>query len=264
MDRLKFYNGSISEDSATISINQRYGGTSKVNAKKSKTELLNNILCGFLLECGANASYDGNYLWINKVPVVLYFLSSNAFFTSYHPFNNSPSAAGSTSTTDIFNGMNYHFKVRLLGEPTTAFVLLISHNFNSPVFVVNGANFTFYKAENIINKRESVVYGWGNTDNVAAIDLDEEGNPVNIGRNILTASRFRLNTLVNDFSNNKDKFPLVEVISGIFKLEGCFCDLQNSPLPNASSLNNDAQTFVKLGDGVYYRYINGPLIRCIT
>lgn len=266
MDRVKLYSGSISEDTATKTIKQYYGAaTSNLAVKKSKTELLNNKLLEFLTECGADAKYDGNFLWINGVPMTFYFTGTYVYYTNYFPFNSS-AQYNNTSYTSVFSGLNYNFKVRLLGEPATAFVLLISTNYASPVFNTNGFAVVFYKAENIINKKEARLYGkcGGTTHTLASFDLDSDGSPVNIGRSTPTNVQYTLITYAPDFTSNINKYPLVEWMPDIFKVSGCCYNLQNDPLPKEVNINSDPQTFIKIGGNVYFRLYHGPFIKCIT
>lgn len=267
MDRVKNYSGTISEDTATKVVKQYYGATSNITAKKSKTELLNDKIQEFLAECGAEARYDGEFLWINGVPVVFYFFGTSNYYSCYLPFNSSVFLSNANYTS-VFSGMNYNFKLRLLGEPTSAFVLLVSTNYTTPTFN-NGFNMAFYKAENILSGRESRLYwGTGTTAGskyaIAAIDLEDNGSPVGIGRNTANAMNDRLDTIAADFDNNKNRFPLVEWMPNFFKVSGCYYDLLNDPLPKATSVYADAQTFIKVGGNVYYRQARGPLIRCMT
>ena len=265
MDRVKLYSGSISEDTATKTVKQYYGGTSSPTAKKSKTELLNNKLLEFLVECGADAKYDGLFLWINGVPVTFYFTGSNSYFTCYFPFSSTALFSNTTYTT-VFSGMNYNFKLRLLGEPTTAFILFISSNYASPGFSSNGFIVAFYKAENILSKRNARMYGKTTTSNhqLASFDLDSEGIPIDIGRSGMINTVYKLNTYAVDFTNNRNKYPLTEWMPDIFKVNGCYYNLQNDPLPQAAGAAADAQTFIKMGGYVYFRSIYGPFIKCVT
>lgn len=265
MDKLKFYSGSITEDTDTKYIKSYYGATSNTSVKKSKTELLNNSLLEFLTECGVDAEYDGNFLWINNVPMTFYFTGSNVYFSNFFPFN-STAQYSNASYTAIFNGLNYNFKVRLLGEPTTAFSLFILTGYASPAFNTNGFMVVFYKAENILNKRNARMYGKTTTSNhqLASFDLDNEGIPIDTGRSGMTNTVYKLNTYAVDFANNRDKYPLVEWMPDIFKVNGCYYNLQNDPLPQASGTSSDAQTFIKIGENVYYRPIYGPFIKCVT
>ena len=256
MDRVKNYSGTISEDTATKTVKQYYGiATSNYTAKKSKTELLNNKIREFLTECGADAKHDGDFLWINGVPMTFLFGSTN-YYSCFVPFQ-STAFLGNANYSTIFSGVNYNFKLRLLGEPTSAFVLLISTNYTTPTFN-NGFNMTFYKAENILSGRESRIYGQAafssNTFiSFRAIDLEDDGSPVDIGRSAASAIPFRLETLAVDFNNNKNRFPLVEWMPNFFKVSGCYYDLVNDPLPKASNVYLDSQTFIKIGGNVYYK-----------
>lgn len=266
MDRIKLYSGSISEDTETKKISQYYGSaTSNLAVKKSKTELLNNKLLEFITECGADAKYDGNFLWINGVPMTFYFIGTYVYFNNFFPFNSTVQYNNASYTT-IFSGLNYNFKVRLLGEPTTAFVLLISSNYAAPAFSTNGFMVAFYKAENIINKRGARMYGKAATAShqLASFDLDSEGLPVDTGRSGMTNVVYKLNTYAADFTNNRNKYPLAEWMPDIFKVNGCYYNLQNDPLPQAAGAIADAQTFIKMGGDIYFRPIYGPFIKCVT
>ena len=267
MDRVKNYSGTISEDTATKAVKQYYGATSNTTAKKGKTELLNNKIQEFLTECGAESRYDGEFLWINGVPMVFCFSGASNYYTASTPFNASIFFNNSNYTT-VFSGINYNFKMRLLGEPTVAFVLLISTNYTAPTFN-NGFNMAFYKAEDILSGRESRIYWNTGTSSggkyaAAVIGLEDNGTPVNIGRNTAQGMNSRLDTIADDFNNNKNRFPLVEWMPNFFKVSGCYYDLVNDPLPKASNTNADAQTFIKIGGNVYYRQYLGPLLRGIT
>lgn len=264
MDRIKIYSGMITEDSATKSVKMYYGATSNTLVKKGKTEMLNGKLLEFLNDCGGEAEYDGNFLWINGVPVTLLFTGTNSFFAGYYPFN-SNMQYGSDSSTNIFNGLNYNFKVRLLGEPTTAFFLLISTNYASPAFNQNGFVMVFYKAENILNGREARLYGKSFSGNhlLGAFDLDDDGLPTDIGRGDTRSTSYKLYTYAQDFEKNRDKYPLVEWMPDIFKVSGCYYNLQVDPLPQGANIVSDAQVFLKIGENICYRPQYGPFIKCV-
>lgn len=263
MDRIKLYSGSISEDTETKTIKQYYGATTNISIKKSKTELLNNKLLEFLTECGVDVEYDGNFLWINNIPMTFYFSGAYAYFFSYSPFYTTY-LYGTSAFTTVFNGMNYKFNVRLLGEPKASFALLISTNYASPTFS-NAFAVAFYKAKNIISNKDARVYGkYGeSTPKLASFDLND-GTPVDIGRATPTNIQYTLSTYASDFTNNINKYPLVEWIPDIFKISGCYYNLQNDPLPKGMGSGSDAQTFIKIGEDVYFRTIYGPLIKCTT
>lgn len=262
MDRIKSFSGSVSSNTSE-KINKSYGMSVTESISRERTDILNNALVEFLDECGVNANYDGNYLWINGAPVTFYFYQSYNHYQCHFPFNTN-AIAGSTSTTDIFNtnGLDYNFKVRLLGEPTAAFLLIISRGYTTPSF--NQA-FGFFKAKNIMNERSSRIFSYGsNFNSIYAIDLDDEGLPVNIGRGTVSGVTSCLNLIPADYSNNAGKYPLIEWNPAIFKAEGCYYGLTNSPLPNGNSVTSDAQTFIRLGEDVYYVSYSGPLIKCIS
>ncbi len=266
MDRIKSFSGSISS-STSETINKSYGISSGTLAtekiSRERTDVLNNALVEFLGECGVDVNYDGNYLWINGAPVTFYFYQNNNYYSCFFAFNTTAVVAGSASSTDIFNtnGLDYNFKVRLLGEPTTAFILVISRNYTTPSFV---QAFGFFKATNIINGKNSRFFTWGSFNGIYAIDLNDKGLPIDIGRSSSCGVTPYLNLLPADYSNNAGKYPLVEWNPAIFKAEGCYYGLRNSPLPDGSPLAGDAQTFIRLGEDVYYVSYNGPLIKCIS
>ncbi len=265
MDRIKSFSGSVSSNTSET-INKSYGISSGTLAteriSRERTDVLNNALVEFLGECGVDVNYDGNYLWINGAPVTFYFYQNYNHYSCCFPFNTT-AIAGSTSTTDIFNtnGLDYNFKVRLLGEPTTAFILVISRNYTTPSF---SQAFGFFKAANIINGKNSRLYTYNSFNAIYAVDLDGEGLPINIGRGTSGGVTPYLNLLPADYSNNAGKYPLVEWNPAIFKAEGCCYGLTNSPLPNGNSVTSDAQTFIRLGEDIYYVSYNGPLIKCIS
>ena len=260
MDRIKIFSGSVSSNTIET-IDKSYGTSATEKISRERTDVLNYALEEFLNECGVDVNYDGNYLWINGVPVVFYFYQNYYYYSCCFPFNSTAIVTGSTTTTDIFNGNNYNFKIRLLGEPTGAFYLVISRNYAAPTF---SQVFGFFKATNFINERNSRLFRYGTNLNIYAIDLDDDGSPIDIGRNTAAGITCDLNILAVDYSNNADKYPLVEWNPAIFKAEGCYYGLPNSPLPAAAAQTSDAQTFIKLGDDTYYRSYNGPLIKCIS
>ena len=262
MDRIKLFSGTVSTNT-TENIKNSYGMSQTTTINRERTDVLNNALVEFLDECGVEVKYDGNYLWINGVPIVFHFYQNYCFYSCYFPFNSTAVVKGSSTTTDIFdNNNNYNFKVRLLGEPTRAFYLVISRNCTSPAF---NQVFGFFKAINFLSGRESVLYRYGASLTIYAVDIDKDGLPVDIGRNTENAiASCNLNIISADYSNNPDKYPLVEWTPAIFKVEGCYYGLPNSPLPSASGQTADAQTFIKLGDEVYYMSYQGPLIKCTS
>lgn len=263
MDRIKSFSGSVSSNTSE-KINKSYGMSVTESISREKTDILNNALVEFLDECGVDVNYDGNYLWINGVPVTFYFYQNYIYYGCFFPFNATAVVAGSQTTTDIFhtNGLDYNFKVRLLGEPTRAFYLIISRGYGTPSF---NQSFRFIKAKNIMNGRNSRIYSYGsNFNSIYAIDLDDEGLPVDIGRGTVNSVTSCLNLIPADYSNNAGKYPLVEWNPAIFKAEGCCYGLTNSPLPNGNSVTSDAQTFIRLGEDIYYVSYNGPLIKCIS
>lgn len=262
MDRIKIFSGSITKNTSEI-INRPYGVSSTENISRERTDILNNALVDFLNECGAEVNYDGKFLWIHRIPITFSFYQNYNYYGCYFPFD-TKAVVMSTTATDIFhsNGLDYNFKVRLLGEPTRAFFLIISRNYQTPVF---STVFAFFKATNIINGRESRLYNFGgNISTLCAIDLDDAGLPVNIDRNQHKNVVYNLNTDSADYSNNAGKYPLVEWNPAIFKVEGCYFGLPNSPLPAGTAMTSDGQTFLKLGDDTYYRPYTGPLIKCIS
>ena len=161
--------------------------------------------------------------------------------------------------TEDFSTLSY--LTLTLGEPTTAFILVISRNYTTPSF---RQAFGFFKATNIINGKNSRLYNCGAFNAIYAIDLDDEGLPIDIGRSTVNTASYKLDSIPADYSNNAGKYPLVEWHPAIFKAEGCYYGLFNSPLPNGSSPTSDAQTFIRLGEDVYYVSHNGPLIKCIS
>lgn len=263
MDRIKSFSGTVSADTQE-KVNSSYGMSGTITIYRERTDIFNTALVEFLDECGADAKYDGNYLWINGVPIKFCF-NQKTHYVCYFPFNSTAIVEGSTTTTDVFNGNNYNFKVRLLGEPTRSFYLVISRNYATPSFY---QAIGFYKAQNFINGRDSRIYKYMSTQgggNAFAIDLDDDGVPIDIGRSAAaSAFTWKLNTSGNDFKNNPNKYPLVEWNPAIFKVEGCYYGLTNSPLPAASSYTTTAHTFVKLGDDIFYISYDGPLIKCIS
>ncbi|MBD5461523.1 MAG: hypothetical protein HDR24_00460 [Lachnospiraceae bacterium] len=263
MDRIKLFSGTVSTDT-TEKINGPYGiPSSTVAIHRGKTDILNKALAEFLDECGADAKYDGNYLWINGVPILFYSYQTT-YYVCYFPFNSTAIIAGTATTTDIFDGNDYNFKVRLLGEPTRSFYLVISRNYKTPSF---NQVFSFFKATNFINGRDSRIYKYGTVKggNAFAIDLNDDGVPMDIGRSAAaTGFTWKLNTCSDDYKYNPNKYPLVEWNPAIFKVEGCYYGLSNSPLPTASSATADGQTFIRLGDDTFYICYDEVLIKCIS
>lgn len=261
MDVIKQYSGTIEEDTLTKTIH-RYGKTGTLDVKQSKTEKFNSILAEFLAECGVDAEYDGNYLWVNGYPIVFYFSGTYNYYYYSLPFTTSDTSF--TTYGVVFSGTTYNFKLRLLGEPTSAFVLLISYSVATPAFYSSPV-FRFYKAKNILSGRDARIISTGTGSKIAAVDLDESGLPVDIDRNSEAATdAWTISTLATDFTDNPDKVPLVECIQGIFKMAGCYKNFLNDSFPKAASNYADAQVFLKIGDGVYYRDYVTCLIKCDT
>jgi len=259
MDMIKTYSGSISDISSTKTIKPCYGVDSTSTVKKEHTELLNSKLVEFLTECGVDAQYDGNYLWVNGYPICFYF--QQVYYLYSPPFLNKPNGGSSYTTIFDSNG-KYNFRLRLFGNPKIAFTLLISGNITSLAFNSVGI-FKFVKGINIMNGRQGRLFTDGASySGLYAIELDEDGTPIDTGHASSRITFNDINSLAVDFTNNVNIIPLVDLIVGIYKLSGCYMNLRNDSFPKPASLYADAQVFLKINNEIYCRDYSLGFIKC--
>lgn len=269
MNVIKSYSGELVYNSTLKAVKASYGLTNVISVNKSRTEFFNNLLAEFLTECGVDAKYEEDFLWIEGVPFTFYFQSSNVYWGVYGPYFATALNSGSSNITDIFSGNLYNFKIGLVGDPASAFAIKVT-SYGPGAFQSNTV-IRIIKAKNIFNGRQSVLYNSGANINYKAVDIDESGIPVDIGRagNASITPSPLLATIATDYSDNPGKLPLVEMVVGSFKLKDCFLFPSGSPLPASVGITSDNQTVIKINGIDYLVGSHSPsfgigLIKCPT
>lgn len=275
MNVLKSYSGTVSNNT-TVSRVKTYFSTSNISVHGGKTDAFNEILESFLQECHVDASYDGNFLWIDGVPFHFYFSGTNVFFNLYFP-NNETAVTGSTSIGAIFNGLNYNFDLKLIGEPKSCFWLMVSTNYTTKSFSTGSFSLGMAKGKNIFDDSDVRLYkaafynggttGYGNSDAPYACELDDDGKFLDIGHSITAIDKtyfnYRIGTISNDFSVNQGKLPLVKCMNGPFIYNDVYQLPLNSGLNASSSANNSVPYFYFIDGETYFAWYYG-LVRCYT
>ncbi len=259
MDRIKTYSGNVTKSSSSTTIYPYYGLAKSSWMDENYTTLFNTKLVEFLTECGVDAKYDGTHLWVNGYPIC-FWIQTTIYNIGLPFYNLNVSVSASTASIFDSNG-NYNFRLRLYGNPKSAFTLLISGNITSLAFNSAGV-FKFIKGINIMNGKQGRLFCTSIYSSLYAIDLDEDGTPINAGRASETSSIRSLDSLAVDFANNVNIIPLVDLVVGIHKLSECYRNITNDSFPKPASSYADAQVFLKINNEIYCRdYVLG-FIKC--
>lgn len=282
MDKIKVIEElAINNWSDIISIPKYYNSSSTINASEEPTLFFNNKLVEFLTECGVeNVKYKDNCIWIFGIPINFYFTYNAS--TSYNGYLNCVVSSllsiwigtSKTNTPFIINGSTARFRFRLLGNEKQGFYLVVMKYPESST-LSESFGFGIFKGVNVINNHNIVIIGGANNNSYTSIsnrgqfqvfEFNDDGTfqvkNTLLNKDNTYGENLNLRTSPSDFNQSSNNFPLIEWMPAIYKITNCYCYPTNSKMPVGVPVGAEGQTFIKMGDNVYYKEATGPYIKC--
>lgn len=229
-----------------------YGSTTVLSHYKTRNDIINELIAGFLQRCGVDAIYgtragaDDPFLWIWDVPFLFITSAYNkVIFSFYGPYSTSALMSGSSTTTNsahnftFYSGtaastLTYDFGLCFTGNPNNCFCLrpiktaLTAPGLNSCI--------KFMRGKNPLNGRTSVLWApYTQRSGVRVIDLFSNDT---LDANSLSTAGVTYNSVLNtgnqDRANNPGKFPLLPMYIAGREIPGLYHYPNNWGLPTAA------------------------------
>lgn len=240
----KYYEGTLDDANlaGTRNFSYKYTATSS-NFLINKIDFFNQTVADFLRqECGVDTVYearDGDedkYLWICDVPFLMYFKSGGSqqyvgvYCLSGASLLDSVASSSNMYVFENSSSNNYKFTLIFDGNPKTGFVLRAkTYGGNIPYqFCLR-----FMNAVNVVNGRKALIWFANHQmetvysiNNLYSVDIDEQNLPDMNSYNYLSGTTRFFPVLQSSPANksvNLDKFPLVPIMVGVYKVPGVYC-----------------------------------------
>ncbi len=299
------YSGYTAANTAFASIP---GLTAKVTGNASLTDLVGETVAAFLKECsctGCRYDSEKHWVYIFGCPFIFYVANStygnakHRYVHIYSPFSSTLFFTGSVASgtgnytknapfTFVFDTTNNHYEItiRLLGEPTNAFILIPgtyvvgNHTGTSAGFPTSysflteprmGSYIEFVKGRDLFRGLNAVVYQQS-LASICITDVDTDGNIVDTGYKPGSYYNLKfqvsMNTTVENFNSFGKKFFLMKVSLAYFELES-YVFLMNSGLGQNKGILLDTQPFFTINDETFFiGYLSErsitPVVKCVT
>ena len=266
MFKEKLYNGTLSTITGTTTI-RRFPVTTTISVNTYKTDLLNSCIVDFLVnECeisntdcvyypieNGSDERKGN-LFLYGTPLQYVIVSTNVYWSLYSgavQIDNGSSA----STTNIFNGSNYNFKICLIGNPNAGFSLFIS-NYNLSYASSAICAMGFYRLKNIVDEEywtlvtnlSSYNIATSGTNRSAITKSSDSTRPNITSAYFTTASNVMNGDVYLTFPN---KYPLVPKIIGQFFEVVSGYEYALTSAINGSTSTPSTSYFYRIGTDTY-------------
>ena len=265
----KVYTGSGITGTTTVSI-KKYPDTTTVTVNIAKTDVLNNCIKSFLLECGVpsvvyypcSGSDDrkGN-IFINGVPFQFYVPSTSTYWNAY----SGALTLNTSSSSVIFNSSgDYSIRICLAGNPASTFGFIVAQS-SSYGGTTYGTNYIMmYKLKSEVD--ESI--WWltqinGQSTSNLWLTKSDGTRPYNYALSTGLLDSANLSIPLSVMNVYQNKYPLIPRYYGFFKMVDCYQYFQNLMSIGASTPTDSK--FIKVGTKTYfvnYYQYPGLIIDC--
>lgn len=269
------YTGTLESTTETVTRPYSYGVSTTTALYSAQTDTMNQTVADFLKgTCGVDAAYEDRgdtgykWLWIFDVPFLFTHPTGSSPKNNllYGPYSKDPVSAGANFNTFDSKG-NYSIRLRLFGDPDTAFALALFANGSASS---GPGTYKFVKATNILTQGSAVFWALGDTitpsgstpyspQEVAfgnAIDFDAGGAFVE--KSLVTQVPYRpyQYTSAGQYELNFDKIPLIPIRFVLWELKGCYCLPLQWGLPAPVSWNYPTQTEIEIAGRKFIVTVN--------
>lgn len=299
MFREKVYKGTKTGYSATNSSLKNYNIS--YNTNSFLTDLFCQNLLSFLNECGVDCSYNATtkVFKINKIPIMFVCMprgTDRAYIWWYRPYVSTSIGGVPTTATTIYmqsflynqSTGAYEIRLRILGEPTTFFVLFIKSyvratksSSTTSVTYANQDNkppshyFYFGKAKDLLNKKDVSLLNAAVSDSFFVYNFDQNEEPVDNIRGTTGSVSFISSFLPNSDEKEemKSKLPIIPVNSPVnssspsyYLCKGLYQFIANDVMPEGTSpVTGDIHTFFTINKETFWVPTNSRgIVKIVT
>lgn len=271
MLKSKLYSGTFTKQTTTKTV-KRVPETTTVSCNIEKTNILCNALLDFLEECGCEVSYEEESLviYICGAPVIFVFSGSNLYYSNiYSGSVTIATISGSSYTpyTTLFNNDGtYKFNLKLIGEPTGCFTIVIT---SYDITYNQSYNYlSFVNLENILDNEEYVGINLGSKSDFNLF----KKNPLKYFPNVSSTSYGKI--LFKDgydmsveelsISGNQGKYPIIQMFLGPYKVINCYYLMKTNELNVFSYPGYSGGYFYEIDGDIYMTFGKLFLVKCVT